>query len=544
MASSHLEDLRPPTGSIAIRAIRSMRSLARMTSWAQLKNDKDDAAAPEVLTTSKTTIKIKSKDKENGEAKKKKTKDKSKDTLKKKEKEKTVRDSGSSFEAGALSAQGTPAPVKFDASERTLGKKKQSSLGLGLPTTLRLTSFRNTSSVSIASAERAAPPVTMARLSVDSAHLIRDATGRPSSIMSSGSSLRPPSTASGISGCSGRTGRSSSSSVVSVRWDEQGLQSAKELQRKERRSRRDRESRRSSEARKRTPISSIFPETQMQVQAQEVHEAHERTLDDLSPPPSIAEHDHPIVTVESATADGHSEAEDGPEVELPSPSDATPSKRVRPRPVSEQLLGRARPKAVYEEEECKSRQFESLNPIANRLYCTGVLSLLDAATNDLASLINRLDLEATPGSTNASPLKLSAFLDSQESPTKMRSSPNHLLRDSQASISSLRPYAQTQALTLGGAPASRQQAPQGKGLDRPADRAVVDRRVEDLAQEARDGEAHTCPAPGNAQAYAHAFSGGRAVPCVPTSAACEDEDVACHCGIPSSGRRHSIWWRS
>ena len=61
-----------PADSIALRAIRSMRSLARMTSWAQLKNEKDDenalaVGAHEPLTTSTTTMKTKSKGKENGE---------------------------------------------------------------------------------------------------------------------------------------------------------------------------------------------------------------------------------------------------------------------------------------------------------------------------------------------------------------------------------------------------------------------------------------------------------------------------------------------
>jgi hypothetical protein len=45
----------------------------------------------------------------------------------------------------------------------------------------------------------------------------------------------------------------------------------------------------------------------------------------------------PIVTIEEATVDGHSDVE-------------TPSKRARARPLSEQLLGRSRPKAMYEDE--------------------------------------------------------------------------------------------------------------------------------------------------------------------------------------------------
>ncbi|KAF8126207.1 hypothetical protein EV363DRAFT_1174692 [Boletus edulis] len=65
----------------------------------------------------------------------------------------------------------------------------------------------------------------------------------------------------------------------------------------------------------------------------------------------------------------------------------TPVKRVRPRPVSEQPLGRTQPQAVYEGDGDNV-----------------VMSLLDAATNNLAQLINRLDLEATPGSVEMTPI--------------------------------------------------------------------------------------------------------------------------------------------
>ncbi|CCM05311.1 uncharacterized protein FIBRA_07525 [Fibroporia radiculosa] len=402
-------DANPPIGSIAVRAIKSMRSLAHMASWAQLTNNGEKE--PEPLQTMKT------KEKEKGETKKKKKKDKKEDKVKKGEKERTVRWSGSSFEAGALSAQGSPLPAPMEGSTKTLGRKKQSVLGLGLPSTMRLTAVRPVSSSSSASAfvDR---PQAPSRLSVDSAHLIMNAQGRPTSIMSNGSSLRPPSTASGGSMFSERTGRSSSSSVASVRWDEEGLRSSKELQRKERRSREDgktaragKDSRRSSEARKRTAISEIFPETQTARPAS------------LSPPASMIE--GPIVHVEEATADGHS---DGSETH----STETPAKRNRPRPVSEQMLGRTRPQ-----------------PICDDADGSGVLSILDAATNDLASLINRLDLEATPGSTTASPFQRSPIhRDAEESPLKKRAigdSPLKLeLRGSMASIQSLRPYAQAQ----------------------------------------------------------------------------------------------------
>ncbi|KAI0692931.1 hypothetical protein C8T65DRAFT_711302 [Cerioporus squamosus] len=423
----------PPTGSIAVRAIRSMRSLARMASWAQLSNDKEGNAGPAATETTKTKtkdekkVKEKEKDerktKEKGETKKKKKKDKekpkekeSREREKEKEKEKTIRYSGSSFEAGALSTQGSPAPVKTEDGARTLTRKKQSGLGLGLPSTMRLSTVRDGSGSSAGSS-----------------------AGIPQAPQRLGSSLRPPSTASGISTYSGgRSPRSSSSSVASVRWDEAGLKSVKEMQRHERRTRREteekdntktkRESRRSSDSRRRTPISEIFPETQMQGQQRD-------STASLSPPASLVE--HPLVRVEEATADGHSAPTDD-EVERNPPEEVslneTPNKRARPRPMSEQMLGRPRPQAICENSEGDV-----------------MLSLLDQATNDLASLINRLDLEATPSSTNNTPLALSPFQPTQqESPLKARAmrygSPlKGELRESTASIASLRPYAKSQS---------------------------------------------------------------------------------------------------
>ena len=358
----------PPTGSIAVRAIRSMRSLARMASWAQLSNDKEGNIGPAATETMKTKTrderKTKEKDekktKEKGETKKKKKKEKEKPKEKEskekesREKEKTIRYSGSSFEAGALSTQGSPAPVKTEDGTRTLTRKKQSVLGLGLPSTMRLSTVRDVSGSSAGSSTGVAQAPQ--RLSVDSAHLIMNAQGRPSSILSSGSSLRPPSTASGISTYSGgRSPRSSSSSVVSVRWDEAGLKSVKEQQRQERRTRREvhdkdgsktkRESRKSSESRRRTPISEIFPETQMNGQQRD-------STASLSPPASLME--NPLVRVEEATADGHSAPTDDERERSPPAEtsfDETPNKRVRPRPMSEQMLGRPRPQAICDNSE-------------------------------------------------------------------------------------------------------------------------------------------------------------------------------------------------
>jgi len=99
-------------------AMRSVRSLTRIGSWAQLWN----------AQTTKDTNK---KDKNQPYAKKKK-----KDQDKEKAKE-TIHYSGSSFEAGTLTA--SPAGSKINS--KSLGKQKSSILGLGLPSTMRLPSL-------------------------------------------------------------------------------------------------------------------------------------------------------------------------------------------------------------------------------------------------------------------------------------------------------------------------------------------------------------------------------------------------------------------
>lgn len=348
----------PATGSIAVRAIKSMRSLARMASWAQLTNngDKENVElAPEATAPKKVKEKSEGdrKKKEKTKEKKEKTKERKdeKGTVKRKEKEKatkesTVRYSSSSFEAGALSTQASPLPAVKDA--KTLGRKKQSMLGVGLPSTMRLTTasatatMRKVSNASSSGSAEVGQPQAPARLSADSAHLIMNAQGRPTSIISSGSSLRPPSTASGISE---RTKSSSSSSVASVRWDEEGIRSSRELQRKERKSRestRPLESRRTSDGRRRAAIVDIFPETQEQMG----RPLSTSSAGSMASGGSVNAFDAPIVTVESATSDGHSDCAD-------SVASETPAKKNRPRPVSEQVLGRPRPSPIYEDPDGK-----------------------------------------------------------------------------------------------------------------------------------------------------------------------------------------------
>ncbi|KAI0696589.1 hypothetical protein BC835DRAFT_853465 [Cytidiella melzeri] len=463
--------LAPPTtesntGSIAVRAMRSVRSLARMKSWANMgpnsdkegNNNNNASDITNTNTTASTTV-TSSKAKEKSEEKKKKKTKKEKEKEGGKKEKKSVRISGSSFEAGALSSQGSPAPpVKV---EEAL-KKKQSILGLGLPSTMRLGTVRRPSNASSALGvpQQQQQPATMGnRLSAESAHLIMGVNGRPSSTISSGSSLRPPSTASGISAFSQRSPRSSSSSVASVRWDEAGLQHVKERQRRERQIRREsadtqgkpsregRESRRNSEGRRRAAIVDIFPEAR-----QRPSSAHSS----VEPVP-------PILTVEEATADGHED----PNVSVAS----TPVRRARPRPVSEQMLSKARPKPVTDDSE-------------------GVLSILDAATNDLASLINRLDLEATPASRNNSPLNRSPIslrrspstaslgMPGEGSPSKARYTFNKdtdaPLLQVAASRTSLRPYAAMQSSTLRNPaiPANRQQ-----GMDPIEHRKLIGQQI-------------------------------------------------------------------
>ena len=311
-------------GSIALRAMRSVRSLARIGSWAQLKNmpppDKNEAPAT-----------VKEKKEKRGKKKKEKTKgegveeekggEKKKKKSTKKDKAQTVRLSSSSFEVGGLTA--SPEPSK------TVVPKKHSILGLGLPSTMRLPTVRvgSTASSNVA-------PVTN-RLSVDSDPILgRDRSG---SVLSTGSSLRP------LSLTSTDSRASSGSSSASVRWDEQGLETVKEQRKKEREVKRQneeksdrrssKESHRSSEGRRRTPLSSIFPSQQG------------------GTPPK--RHSYPIITIEEATSDGHGAEADKARQEEPQQEQpvATPVKRARVRPLSEQLLGRSRPRPIHEDEE-------------------------------------------------------------------------------------------------------------------------------------------------------------------------------------------------
>lgn len=352
-------------GSIALRAIRSVRSLARMGSWIQ--TGADENIAKDATITEKRDKKEKKdkkqrkdkkehRDKENQNSTVREKKDKKEKSVKKekrfKEGDDTPRHSISSFEAGSLTA--SPAPSK-KLSSHTLGKKKSSILGLGigLPSSMRLRSGSTASSV-----------LQPNHLSVEG--FGTSAKARMGSTISTASSLRPLSITSS-SGASATTRESRGS----VKWDEVCLQSRKreiQKEKKEKRKKKDKEaeegegSKRSVEGRRRVAITDIFPEVasghgQDDLSANRDEEVHKRF--------STA---FPIVTIEEATVDGH--GGDSEEIRSEEIHDSlvyggilkegenreeqdqlTPVKRHRVRPLSEQLLGKARPRAVYEDEE-------------------------------------------------------------------------------------------------------------------------------------------------------------------------------------------------
>jgi len=326
-----------------------MRSMARLTSWSQPKVDEKETKKE----------KVNQKKEEGVEKKKSKKSRKEKEVAEKKAaKEKAGKDgtnkmSTSSFEAGSISDAHVPrvspeVPLK-DNIPKTIGKK-QSVLGLGLPSSLRFGTVRSAASTAASSttgAKEERPPTgTVRRTSVSSTMSLNLLTSRrPSSAISNSSSLRPPSTASGMS-------RSSSSSA-SVKWDEEGLETVKEMRKKDREERRrnstdsnavlngtaKKGSRRSAEGRKRPLVSDLFAEVDTRPTSPEVQSQRS----------SVISKEGPVVNIETATNDGHGHAGDPGTPE-------TPMKRVRRRPMSEQMLSNVpRPQGIYENVERKDR---------------------------------------------------------------------------------------------------------------------------------------------------------------------------------------------
>ncbi|KAM6497668.1 hypothetical protein JOM56_005616 [Amanita muscaria] len=467
-------------GSIAVRAMRSVRSLARIGSWAQLRKEsgtynekekekekeskkggekkekkskeKDDKTKEKKSKKEKDDKTKEKKEKSSKKEKEDKTKEKKEKKSKKEKKEKkekedkdTPRMSTSSFEAGTLyfspSMTSTPIPTHANEGNQTLGKKV-SILGLGLPSSMRLPKLRSGSTASSVFMTQANQHGVQNRLSVESGGILDIGRGRSGSVMSTMSSLRPVSTISNHSRNSTTSGTSQNShgngSGCSVKWDEEGLETVREVRRKEREekakdettkskkdkkkkkeSEKEKDSQRSSEGRKRIAITDIFPD----IAGSRRSSASYENGSGRSPP---------LLTVEEATNDGHGVPADyhEPLNAVPRIEIGTPSKKARPRPVSEQMLGKSRPVPMYQDDEDNA----------------GVLSILDAATNDLAQLIMTLNLEATPSSTpNATPLgRLSNDENLTDRLPNMPESPlSKTLRKSMASIQSLRPYAQS-----------------------------------------------------------------------------------------------------
>jgi len=338
--------------------MRSMRSIARLTSWSQPKADeketKKEKADPE-------------KDKEEGVERKRSKKSKKekrekeiaekKAAKEKKARDGTVKMSTSSFEAGSLSDADVPKASLEVPPEgnipRTVGKK-QSVLGLGLPSSLRFGTVRSTASTatwSTTDAKEERPPTgTVRRTSVSSVMSLNPPTSRrPSSTLSNSSSLRPTSTASGKS-------RSSSNSA-SVKWDEEGLETVKEMRKKDREERRrnsidsnvvlngatKKGSKRSTEGRKRPLVSDLFQAVDTNGRPTSPEVQSKRS--------SAISKEGPNVNIETATKDGHGHASGLETLE-------TPVKRVRPRPMSEHVLSNTpRPQAIHNNVQREGRSF-------------------------------------------------------------------------------------------------------------------------------------------------------------------------------------------
>ncbi|KAJ7042702.1 hypothetical protein C8F04DRAFT_1176309 [Mycena alexandri] len=435
-------------GSIAVRAMRSVRSMARLGTWDREEDEKKEGkkdGEAEGAATVRVKKKVKAKVKEEGavgkeEKKERKEREKrEKELLKAQEKEREKKEkgklrapksSGSSFEVGALSTS----PVQRKRSilglglgkgstPMTLGKSGSTGIGMGLPSSLSIgrsatggvgkastasSVFVPATNSNAAQASASAAGVDPKRLSADDVpgNVRRESTNsslRPLSVLSSGSSA-------GSRVSSGSSIRWAEDVVDRVRGKRSEADKEKKLE-KEKKKATERESRRTSEGRRRTPLSDVFPGLSRRSSgAESTHSGHS--------------HGPPMLTVEEATTDGHGhggEEEESVEGSYEMVS-ATPVKRPRTRPVSDEMIANAktRPRGIIEDAPAD-----------------GVLTLLDAATNDLAQLITHLNLDATPGTPSPARGTFVPRKEWQDSPTGK----SKTLRPTAGSVSSLRPYA-------------------------------------------------------------------------------------------------------
>ncbi|CAK5268445.1 unnamed protein product [Mycena citricolor] len=368
------------------------------------------------LRAMRSMAKLGGKDGENDLPKKKlKVKEKKKEDKKVKEAKRAPKSSGSSFEIGQLGTS----PVQRKRSILGLGLGKSATvsksaglgIGLGLPSALSLGRSTSTGGKASTASSVFVPPSTNpnrvsaeshlsaeSRVSADSLHP-DDAHRR----VSTNSSVRPLSVLSSSS-----SGGSRVSSSSSIRWAEEVVDRVKKTAGKRTGSVRSRDSQHSAEGRKRTPLSDVFP-------GMSSRRSSSSAASSIAPPP-------PMLMVEEATTDGHGHGDDDEELDdSASENDfeivsATPVKRAI-RPISdEMLLGQTkhRTRAV------------STDPDGS------ALTLLDAASNDLAQLLTTMQLDSTPSPARS---MMSPPKEWQESPVKAKG-----LRASEGSVSSLRPY--------------------------------------------------------------------------------------------------------
>lgn len=323
------EEEKPKNGSIALRAIRSVRSLARIGSWAQLRNTSA----------------------EDNEQPAKKMKDKTeKKERKKKERTMSLRGSKGGFEA----------------LKNTFGSVRKS---VDLSGTIRSVSSQATA------------------VSNSSDATIRH--GRRVSGASIASTIRCDSSrGTGAECVIGRAPKSSGAS--SIRWDDHmvrrtsGMDSGSTAKR-------NGSKKRSPEGRKRPGLASLFPDLLQSNAGKETLNAQEHTTQ-----PGCAEESETSATLLDISC---------------VTSLDSPSRRARPRPLSEQMLGRERPRGVIGDKDTGMTPVRDSFCRSNFSSLLGVIKILDSATSDLACLINRLDLEATPTASPVGESPRSTYLD-------------------------------------------------------------------------------------------------------------------------------------
>jgi serine/arginine repetitive matrix protein 2 len=275
--------LAPPntaTGSIALRAMRSMRSVARLTSWTNGKPTEKDATLPMPPTKKHKQPAAMKKNKKT----EKRRSDSGRDQM-------TLRLSGGSLEASV--------PTNIDTSPiRSSTVRKHGVLGLGLPSGFRFGTMRSSSAGS-------SRPISAGSENATSL----DHRGRSSSTVSAASSLKLTSTKS----------RVSSSSSGPVKWVEERLETVKVACRRERTSQRtDEAQRKYNQGRHRGAIVDMFSEQTS------------RPVSSKSGPSAS----WPILTDEGPSANGHFTTGNEPM--------ATPRRQTRVRPASDQMTAKER----------------------------------------------------------------------------------------------------------------------------------------------------------------------------------------------------------